>query len=133
MTLSFQNHHPTWLYCLINLVTLALSKTWSQQMLLWYWTNPIIRNFWHRAVSLFHINACSINKKLWYLNILLKCTNKTFNIIALTETRITAKTFSTYNINLNNYSYETTLRGSSTSSNLLNFYHFLHFTPSKAC
>ena len=48
-------------------------------------------------------------QKRWYLNYLVQCTNKTFDIIALSETRITGKTSLIYNISLNNYSYEGTL------------------------
>ena len=36
----------------------------------------------------------------------MKCTNKVFDIVAVSETRIVKKTSSTSNINLNNYSFE---------------------------
>ena len=50
------------------------------------------------SLSLFHINACSLNKKFDDLEYLLKCTNKSFDIIALSETRISKKAFLTCNI-----------------------------------
>ena len=59
-----------------------------------------------KSLSLFHINACSLNKNFDDLVYLLKCTNKNFDIIAVSETRISKKL--TSNINLNNYYFETT-------------------------
>ena len=47
-----------------------------------------------KSLSLSHINACSLNKN--------------FDIIAVSETRISKKTSLTSNINLNNYYFETT-------------------------
>ena len=41
--------------------------------------------------SLFHINECSIYKNFDDLQHLLSCTNKKFDITAITETRITKK------------------------------------------
>ena len=49
----------------------------------------------YKSLALFHINACSLNKNFDDLDHLLKCTNKAFDIIAITETRIT-KIFSYY-------------------------------------
>ena len=43
----------------------------------------------HKSLALFHINACSINKSFDDFDHLLKCTNKVFDIIAVSETRIT--------------------------------------------
>ena len=60
----------------------------------------------HKSLALFHINACSLNKNFDKLEHLLKCTNKVFDIIAVTETRITKQTFLTTNINLRNYAIE---------------------------
>ena len=60
----------------------------------------------HKSLALFHINACSLNKNFDKLEHLLKCTNKVFDIIAVTETRITKQTFLTTNINLKNYAIE---------------------------
>ena len=61
-----------------------------------------------KSFSLFHINTCSLNKNFDDLVYLLKCTNKNFDIIAVSETRISKKTSLTSNINLNNYYFETT-------------------------
>ena len=52
------------------------------------------------SLSFFHVNACSLNKNFDDLEYLLKCTNKSFNIIAVTETRISKKTSLICNINL---------------------------------
>ena len=62
----------------------------------------------HKSLALFHINACSLNKNFDDLDHLLKCTNKVFNIIAVSETRITKQTSLTSNINLKNYAIEFT-------------------------
>ena len=44
-----------------------------------------------KSLSFFHINACSLNKNFDDLVYLLKCTNKTFDIIAVSGTRISKK------------------------------------------
>ena len=62
----------------------------------------------NKPLSLLHINACSFNKNFDDLQHLLKCTNKVFDIVAVSETRIVKKTSLTFNINLNNYSFEFT-------------------------
>ena len=46
-----------------------------------------------KSLSLFHINACSLSKNFDDLQHLLSCKNKNFDIIAITETRITKKCF----------------------------------------
>ena len=61
-----------------------------------------------KSLSLFHINACSLSKNFDDLEHLLKCTNKVFNIVKVSETRITRKTALTSNINLQNFSFEFT-------------------------
>ena len=43
----------------------------------------------NKLLSLFHINACSLNKNFGDLQHLLSCTKKNFDIIAISETRIT--------------------------------------------
>ena len=58
------------------------------------------------SLSFFHINASSLNKNFDDLLYLLKCTNKSFDIIAVSETRISKKTSLTSNVNLSNYSFE---------------------------
>ena len=50
---------------------------------------------------------------------LLKCTNKVFDIIAVTETRITEQTSLTTNINLRNYATEFTPTEYSAGGTLL--------------
>ena len=54
------------------------------------------------SLSFFHINACSLNKNFDDLEYLLKCTNKSFDKITLSETRISKKTSTTCHINLKN-------------------------------
>ena len=46
----------------------------------------------HKSLALFHINACSLNKNFDDLEHLLKCTNKVFDIISVTETRFAKQT-----------------------------------------
>ena len=58
------------------------------------------------SVSLFHINSCSLNKNFEDLEYLLKATNKTFDVIAITEQRIRKDTNLVKNINIYNYSVE---------------------------
>ena len=43
----------------------------------------------NKSLSLFHINACSLNKNFDDLQHLLNCTKTFFDIIAISETRIT--------------------------------------------
>ena len=43
----------------------------------------------NKSLSVFHINACSVNKTFDVLQHLLGCTKKLFDIIAISETRIT--------------------------------------------
>ena len=42
----------------------------------------------NKSLSLFHLNACSLDKNFDDLQQLLSCTPKTFDIIAISETRI---------------------------------------------
>ena len=44
-----------------------------------------------KSLSFFNIDACSLNKNFDDLVYLLKCTNKTFDIIAVSKTRILKK------------------------------------------
>ena len=62
-----------------------------------------------KSLSLFHINAYSFSKNFDNLHHLLSCKNKKFDIIAITETRIT-KNVSIRNTkhSLMNYSTEST-------------------------
>ena len=69
-------------------------------------------------LSLFHINACSLNKNFDDLQHLLNCTKK-IDIIAISETRITKQVSLSNNLNLNNYSFEFTPTETSTGGTLL--------------
>ena len=62
----------------------------------------------NKALSLFHINACSLNKNFDDMQHLLNCTKIFFDIIAISETRITKQISLLNNLNLNNYSFEFT-------------------------
>ena len=66
-----------------------------------------------KPLSLFHINACSLSKNVDDLQHLLSCTKKSFDIKALSETRITKNVSLLNNLKFNNYSFE--------------------FTPTEAC
>ena len=59
-----------------------------------------------KSLSMFHINACSLSKNFDDLEYLLKTTN--FDIIAISETRITENINKISNINLDNYAFEFT-------------------------
>ena len=59
----------------------------------------------NKLLSLFHINACSLNKNFDDLQHLLSCTKKFFDIIALSKTRLTKNVSLLNNLNLNNYSF----------------------------
>ena len=83
----------------------------------------------HKSLSLFHINACSLNKNFDDLDHLLKCTNKAFDIIAVTETRITKQSSLTTNINLTNYAIEFTPTESSAGGTLLYIASHLSYKP----
>ena len=83
----------------------------------------------HKSLALLHINACSLNKNLDDLDHLLKCTNKVFDIIAVSETRITKQTSLTSNINLKNYAIEFTPTGSSAGGTLLYIASHLSYKP----
>ena len=64
----------------------------------------------HKNKSLFHVNACSLNKNFHDLQHLLSCTKTKFDIKTVTETRITKQVSLLNNLDLNNYSFEFTLR-----------------------
>ena len=62
----------------------------------------------NKSLSLFHINTCSLNKNFDDLQYLLSCTKKFFDIIVVSETRITRNVSLLNNLSLNNYSFEFT-------------------------
>ena len=61
-----------------------------------------------KSLSLFHINTCSLNKSFDDLQHLLIRMKNNFDIIGVTEARITKQVSLLNNLNLNNYSYEFT-------------------------
>ena len=73
----------------------------------------------NKSLSLFHLNACSPNKNFDDLQHLLSCTWKTFDIIAISETRIIKNISLLNNLNLNNYSFEFTPTETSAGGTLL--------------
>ena len=56
-----------------------------------------------KSLSLFHKKTCSLNENLDDLHHFLNCTKKLFDIIGISETRITKKASLLNNLNLNNY------------------------------
>ena len=81
------------------------------------------------SLALFHINACSLNKNFDDLDHLLKCTNKVFVIIPITETRITKQTPLTTNINLRKYAIEFTPTDTTAGGMLLYIASHLSYKP----
>ena len=73
----------------------------------------------NKSLSLFYINACSLNKNFDDLQYLLSCTKTKFDIIVISETRITKQVSLSNNLNLNNYSFEFTLTETSLGGTLL--------------
>ena len=62
----------------------------------------------NKSLSLFDINACSLNKIFDELQHFLSCIKNFFDIIAISETRIQKNVSLLNNLNLNNYSFEFT-------------------------
>ena len=62
----------------------------------------------NKSLSLFHINAFSLDKYFDNLQYLLSSTVEIFDVIAISETRITKKVSLSNNLNLNKYSFEFT-------------------------
>ena len=62
----------------------------------------------NKPLSLFHINAGSLSKNFNDHQHLLSCTKKSFDIIGVSETRITKNISLLNNLNLNNYSFKFT-------------------------
>ena len=71
----------------------------------------------NKLLSLFHINACSINKNFHDLQHLLTCTKK-IDIIA-SGTRITKQVSLLNSLNINNYSFKFTPTETSAGDTLL--------------
>ena len=73
----------------------------------------------NKPFSLFHINACSLNKNFDDLQHLLSCTRKMFDIIVISKTRIIKNISLLNNLNLNHYSFEFTPTETFAGGNLL--------------
>ena len=73
----------------------------------------------NKSLSLFHINACSLDKNFDDLHHLLSCTKTKFDIIAISETRIIRQVSLLNNLNLNNYYFEFTPTETSACGGLL--------------
>ena len=73
----------------------------------------------NKSLSLFHINACSLNKNFDDLQHVLSCTKTKFDIIVISETRIIRQISLFNNLNLNNYFFEFTPTESSAGGTLL--------------
>ena len=71
------------------------------------------------SLSLFDINSCSFNKNFEALEYFPKTTNKTFDVIAISKSRILKDTNLSENINIYNYSVEFTPTESHAGGTLL--------------
>ena len=81
------------------------------------------------SLSLFHLNTCSLNKNFNDFEYLLKTTNQTFDIIAISESRISKTIGLTNNIELPNYSIEYTPTESHAGGTLLYINNNLAYKP----
>ena len=81
----------------------------------------------NKSLSLFHIKACSLNKNFDDLQHLLSCTKTKFDIIAISETRITRQVSLLDNLNLNNYSFEFTPAETSAGGTVLYIVNHLSY------
>ena len=82
------------------------------------------------SLSLFHINACSLNKNFDDLQHLLSSAKNVFDIIAVSETRITKQVSLLNNLNLYHYSFEFTPTETSAGGTLL---YIANHLSSKCC
>ena len=83
-----------------------------------------------KSLSMFHINTCSLSKNFDDLEYLLKTTNMNFDIIAISETRITKNINNILsNINLNNYAFEFTPTEFSAGGTLIYVANHLAYKP----
>ena len=73
----------------------------------------------NKSLSLFHINACSLNKSFGDFQHLGNFTKTMFDMILISETRITKQVSLLNNLNLNNYSFEFNPTETSASGTLL--------------
>ena len=78
---------------------------------------------------LFYINACSLGKTFDDLEPLLKCPNKIFDTVAVSEARITKKNVTDFQHNFQNYSFEFTPTESYAGETLLYIANHLSYKP----
>ena len=76
------------------------------------------RDFKRKVLSFFHINVCSLTENFNAFNILLSDLNVSFDILAITETRIKKDSSSPINLQLSNYSIGHTPTESSAGGTL---------------
>ena len=72
----------------------------------------------NKSISLFHINACSLNKNFDDLQHLLNCAKKNVDIIAISKTRNRKQVSLLNNLNFNNYCFELTPNETSAGGTL---------------
>ena len=82
-----------------------------------------------KSRALFHINGCSLNKNFHELEHLLSCTNKNFDVSAISKTRITKHISLANDQTMNNFSFEFTPTESSASGTLLYVANHLSYKP----
>ena len=84
------------------------------------------------SLSLFHLNTCSLNKNFDDLEYFIKTTNHTFDVIAISDSRIKSNMDITTNINnLSNYSIEYTTTEIHAGGTLLYISNDLAYKPRK--
>ena len=81
----------------------------------------------NKSLFLLHINPCSYNKHFEDLQHLLSSTKNLFDIIVVSETRITKQVSLLNSLNLNNYSFEFTPTENSACSTLLYIADYLSY------
>ena len=79
--------------------------------------------------SLFHINSCPLTKNIEDLEFPLDSTQICFDVIAITETRISKSKFPITDINLTNYSYKYCPTESSAGGKMLYIGNHLPYKP----
>ena len=84
-----------------------------------YYCKNLTKGFKRKARSFFHINVCSRTKNFDDFNILQRELNISFDIIAITESRIKKHLSSPINLQVNNYSIKHTTTESSAGETLL--------------
>ena len=85
----------------------------------------------NKLLSLFHIHACSLNENFDDLQHLLSSAKNIFDIIAVSETRITKQVSLLNNLNRNHYSFEFTPTETSAGGTLL--YYIANHLSYKCC